>query len=88
MDGPPPSRTGVEVDLNSASGRELSLVPGIGPKLAKRIIANRQRLGEFPTLESLQRVHGIGPKTTERVATICVVEEDVLKVASRVGRGD
>ncbi|KAA1260104.1 ComE operon protein 1 [Rubripirellula obstinata] len=80
---PRPVITAVEFDLNSASVQELSLVPGIGPKLARRIIENRQRLGDFPTLESLQRVHGIGPRTTTRVATICVVELETPRVASK-----
>ena len=77
------SRVGVEIDLNSASVRELSLVPGIGPKLANRIIENRQRLGEFSSVESLQRVRGIGPRTTKRIAEICVVDKEMLKVAAR-----
>lgn len=82
-DGLRPAYAGVEIDLNLASKQELSLVPGIGPKLAERIIENRQRLGRFPTLDSLQRVYGIGPRTAERVATICVVEPDAMKVAAR-----
>ncbi len=65
----------IELDLNSASEMELSLVPGIGPKLAHRIVANRERLGDFPTLESLDRVHGIGPRTIQRIATLCVVNQ-------------
>jgi competence ComEA-like helix-hairpin-helix protein len=78
-----PTHVGIELDLNTASPRELSLVPGIGPVLAKRIIENRQRLGEFPTVESLQRVNGIGPKTVELVATICVVQEEQPRLASK-----
>jgi competence ComEA-like helix-hairpin-helix protein len=74
---------GVEFDLNTATVQELSLVPGIGPTLAKRIVENRHRLGDFPTLESLQRVHGIGPRTTERVAAICVVKSEDPRMASK-----
>ena len=77
-----PAQVGVEIDLNLASDKELSLIPGIGPKLANRIIQNRDRVGKFPTVESLQRVHGIGPRTAQRVAAICVVEEETLKVAA------
>ena len=70
------------LDLNSASRLELSLVPGIGPVMARRIIENRDRLGDFPSLDSLQRVHGVGPRTIERVSTICVVT-DPPRLASK-----
>lgn len=82
-DSPGPGNIGVQVDLNSASTKELSLVPGIGPTLARRIIENRQRVGPFPTLDSLQRVRGIGPRTAERVAKICVIVDDNPRLAIR-----
>ncbi|HHK42337.1 MAG TPA: helix-hairpin-helix domain-containing protein, partial [Planctomycetaceae bacterium] len=37
---PPPN---YQVDINRASWPELTLLPGIGPTLAKRIVAERQR---------------------------------------------
>ncbi|MDA8744995.1 helix-hairpin-helix domain-containing protein [Rubripirellula amarantea] len=64
----------LEIDVNLASEIELSLAPGVGPVLAKRIVANREREGAFPTLQSLCRVHGVGPKTLDQIATICVVD--------------
>jgi len=42
-------------------------LPGIGPKIAERIENDRQKNGDFETLETLQRVRGIGPKTIERL---------------------
>lgn len=54
------------VDLNIATPVELELLDGIGPKLAARIIANRDERGSFATAESLRRVKGIGPKTVEK----------------------
>ncbi len=47
------------VRLNEASIDELTRLPGIGPALARRIVAARP----FATLDELLRVPGIGPKT-------------------------
>jgi competence protein ComEA len=37
-------------------------LPGIGPALADRILSDRQKYGEFRTVQSLKRVPGIGDK--------------------------
>ncbi len=66
----------LRIDLNSAQSRELALLPGVGPVLAKRIVENRNRLGPFRTVDDLSRVHGIGPKTIERLGDVCEVRLD------------
>jgi competence ComEA-like helix-hairpin-helix protein len=71
------------LDLNSASVRELSLLPGIGPVLAKRIVQNRRRQGNFESVQALQRVYGIGPKTVTRAEVFCIVDEHELRLAYR-----
>jgi len=58
---------GVSVDLNQASAAELAQVPGITQTLAQRIVAQRDRLGGFSTLEDLRTVKGIGPVTLKRL---------------------
>lgn len=55
------------IALNSASAKELELLPGIGPSLAARILEYRQGHGPFKSLEELQNVKGIGPKTLEKM---------------------
>ena len=57
--------------LNTADARELSLLPGVGPMLARRIVENRERLGQFACVDELHRVHGVGPKTLERLGEVC-----------------
>lgn len=52
-----------EIDINTASAEELATLPGIGPTHAGRIVAHRERFGEFEELEDLLRVTGI----TERI---------------------
>lgn len=52
----------VGADLNTASPALLSRVAGIGPKLAKNIVAYRQEHGPFPDRARLKRVDKLGPK--------------------------
>src|SRR6266853_2765345 len=51
------------IDLDRATARELERLPGIGPGLAARILADRAERGPFGTPEALLRVRGIGPRT-------------------------
>jgi DNA uptake protein ComE-like DNA-binding protein len=51
----------VPVDLDLAGRAELEALPRIGPALAARIVASRDSLGPFGSLEGLGRVRGIGP---------------------------
>jgi competence protein ComEA len=60
-------RDGQRLDLNRASAEELTLVPGIGPKLAERIVTERARRGGFAKLAQLRAVRGVGPKTLSRI---------------------
>ena len=55
------------VDVNTASGYELEALPGIGPVIAGRIVAYRDRHGPFERVEHLLRVSGIGPKRLEAI---------------------
>jgi competence protein ComEA len=56
------------VDLDRASAAEIERLPGIGPVLARRVVANRDSLGPFGSLKALERVKGIGPATAKRLA--------------------
>lgn len=57
---------GKSININQADSSELQRLPRIGPKLAARIIEERdKRL--FQSVNDLRRVKGIGPKTLELV---------------------
>lgn len=61
---------GTPIDLRTADAATLTVVPGIGPKLAQRIIEDRAARGPFSDAADLQRVKGIGPKLAARLAQI------------------
>lgn len=55
------------VNPDRANAGELERLPGIGPALAARIVADRDSRGPFRAPEALLRVPGIGPRTLERI---------------------
>ncbi len=55
------------VDINEAEWPELAQLPGIGETLAKRIVAGRETLGRFRSIEELDQVNGIGPRKLEQM---------------------
>lgn len=67
----------MRIDLNSADEAQLDLLPGIGPSLAQRIVEDRERFGPFGSIDNLQRVSGIGPRTIERFRPHVVITEAV-----------
>jgi competence protein ComEA len=50
------------VNLNTATPSQLDTLPGIGPKVAARIVEYRQKNGGFKKVEELMNVQGIGEK--------------------------
>jgi competence ComEA-like helix-hairpin-helix protein len=53
------------INLNTASAKEIERLPGVGPKLAQRIIEPRQQ--PFTSLEDLKRVPGVKAKVLQKI---------------------
>lgn len=58
----------VGVEVNTASEQLLTYVSGLGPQLARNIIAFRNENGPFAAREQLKKVPRLGPKTFEQCA--------------------
>ena len=56
-----PSHVAGKLNLNRATESEFDGLPGVGPVLAKRIVAYRSANGNFASISELQKVSGIGP---------------------------
>jgi len=52
-----------KLDINTATEKELKLIPGIGPVIAARIIAARP----FRSADDLKKVNGIGDKKYDQI---------------------
>jgi competence ComEA-like helix-hairpin-helix protein len=63
-----PLAAGERIDIDRAPARELERLPGVGPSLARRIVADRESRGAFGGIEGLDRVAGVGPATLGRLA--------------------
>jgi competence protein ComEA len=62
------------INLNTATAAELELLPGVGPRLAERIIAHRSAHGRFVSVNDLDKVPGVGPRTLERLRPLVTVD--------------
>ncbi|MCA9974614.1 MAG: RNA-binding transcriptional accessory protein [Anaerolineales bacterium] len=65
----------VGVDVNTASPALLTYVSGIGPKLAEKIVAHRDKNGRFPNRQSLLDINGLGNKAFEQCAGFLRIRE-------------
>ncbi len=75
------------VNLNTATGAQLELLPGVGPATAAKVLAYRERHA-FRRVSHLLRIKGIGKKTFARLRPyLAVAGETTLRVihASRPG---
>ncbi len=59
---PTVEKAGPAINLNTASAADLENLPGIGAKMAERILEYRQKNGPFKKIEDLMNVKGIGEK--------------------------
>lgn len=63
------------LDLNTASEEELKEIPGIGPKIARRIVEYREKYGCFNSIYELIYIPGITAKKIEEIKKYLYVKE-------------
>ena len=63
------------ININTSNEEELTSLPGIGPALAKKIIAYREENGPFSLPEEITNVPGIGKTKYENIKDFITTEE-------------
>lgn len=66
----------LQININTASAKELSQLNKIGAKKALRIILYREKHGAFNSLEDLAKVKGIGKAIIEKNRPFMVLGPD------------
>ena len=66
--------TGGLVNINTATLEQLDSLPGIGPSTAQKILDYRGVNGNFPTIEAIKNVSGIGDAKFEAIQDLITVQ--------------
>ena len=61
------------VDLNAATPEQLDALPGVGPATAAAIVAHRQEIGRYTSVDELLDVRGIGPAKLEAMRPLVTI---------------
>lgn len=61
------------INLNTCTKEELMAIDGIGDARAEAILAYRDKLGGYTSVEQLKDISGIGDKTFEKIAPYVTV---------------
>jgi competence protein ComEA len=69
----PTATAAAPVNLNTATAEQLATIPGVGPKMAERILDYRQKNGGFKKVEDLMNVSGVGEKSFLKMKPLIAV---------------
>lgn len=68
-----------KVDINSADTTQYIALPGIGSKLSKRIIAFREKLGGFYSIDQIGETYLLPDSTFQKIKPYLVVDSKAIK---------
>lgn len=70
----------LSVDINSADSLQWMALPGIGSRLASRIMMFREKLGGFYKIEQLNEVYGLPDSTFQKIKPLLHKNSEVKKI--------
>ncbi len=71
-----------KVNINTATAQQLTVLPGVGEKLAARIVDYRQKAGGFKNVSELMNVQGIGEKNLAKIQAFLTASGETAKPAA------
>ncbi len=63
-----------KININSAGKEQLITLPGIGPKIAEKIIDYRRKKGKIHDIKELKQINGIGDKKIENMKPFLIID--------------
>lgn len=75
-----------KVNINTATEKQIAVLPGVGPKLASEVVNYRKTNGDFQEIEDLKKVNGIGDKKFEKMKNFIVIEGDTTITSTKVAK--
>jgi competence ComEA-like helix-hairpin-helix protein len=63
-----------KININTADNLTLKLIPGVGEKLAQRILDYRKENGKFSEPEDLRNIKGFSNRTLEKARDLIFIE--------------
>ncbi|MDO9068242.1 MAG: helix-hairpin-helix domain-containing protein, partial [Deltaproteobacteria bacterium] len=84
VSGPVPRIPTQSLDINTATAKELEMLPGIGAKTAEQIAAHRDSAGAFAFLDDLGSIQGMSRRTLENIAPFVNLKFKPEQPAARV----
>lgn len=73
-------REPIVVDINTADTTAFIALPGIGSKLARRIISFREKLGGFYSVEQIKETYGLADSTFQQIKPLLKNSATVQKI--------
>jgi competence ComEA-like helix-hairpin-helix protein len=75
-----PEKKSLNVNVNSADTMALIALPGIGSKLALRILNFRDKLGGFYSVDQIKETYGLADSTFQKIKIYLIVDGQVEKI--------
>ncbi|MDZ7331932.1 MAG: helix-hairpin-helix domain-containing protein [candidate division KSB1 bacterium] len=66
----------IKININTADEKSWQQLPGIGPKLARRIVEYRLQVGQFNSIEELSHVKGISKSKLEKLKPYLTLDQN------------
>ncbi len=71
-----------KVNINTATVEQLETLPGVGAKLAARIVEYRQKSGGFKSTQEMLNVKGIGEKNLAKIQSYLTTGDGAAKAGA------